>query len=50
MRADALQIGQNLLEVEKQKDMPIMIKPVDMDKVKKFFLNEARQLKKQIFK
>jgi predicted nucleotidyltransferase component of viral defense system len=50
MRADALQIGQSLMEVEKQIDMPIMIKKVDMNKVKKFFLNEAKRLKKEIFK
>lgn len=50
MRADALQIGQNLMEVEKQIDMPIMIKKVNMNKLKKFFLNEAKRLKKEIFK
>ena len=50
IRTDALQIGQNLMEVEKQKDMPIMIKKVDFDKVKIFFLDEALKLKKDIFK
>ena len=50
MSADALQVGQNLLEVEKQIDMPIMIKKVNLNKVKEFFLNEAKDLKKDIFK
>ncbi|KKQ37682.1 MAG: hypothetical protein US54_C0028G0008 [Candidatus Roizmanbacteria bacterium GW2011_GWA2_37_7] len=50
MKADALQVGQNLLEVEKQIDMPIMIKKVDMNKVTKFFLNEAKKLENKIFK
>lgn len=50
MSADALQVGQNLLEVEKQIDMPIMIKRVNLNSVKKFFLNEAKMLEKEIFK
>lgn len=50
MSADALQVGQNLLEVEKQIDMPIMIKQVNLNSVKKFFLNEAKMLEKEIFK
>ena len=50
MSADALQVGQNLLEVEKQVDMPIMIKKVSLTDVKKFFLNEAKMLEKEIFK
>ena len=50
MKADALQVGQNLMEVEKQIDMPIMIKQVNFDNVKAFFLNEAKKLKKEIFK
>jgi len=50
MKADALQVGTNLLEVEKQIDMPIMIKKVNIDDVKKFFLNEAKKMKKEVFK
>lgn len=50
MRADVLQVGQNLLEVRKQIDMPFMIKQVDMNKVITFFLSEAAKLKNQIFK
>lgn len=49
MKADALQVGQNLLEVERLIDMPIMIKAVNLDDVKKFFLNEAKNLEKEIF-
>lgn len=50
MRADALQIGQSLLEVEKKVDMPIMIKQVNLNEVKKFFFNQARMLEREIFK
>lgn len=50
IQADALQVGQNLLEVEQQIDMPIMIKKVNMIKVKDFFLKEAKKLKNKIFK
>lgn len=49
MRADALQIGQNLLEVEKQVDMPLMIKPIDIKDIRKFFLNQAKKLERDIF-
>lgn len=50
MSADALQVGQNLLEVKKRIDMPVMIKKVNMNVVKRFFLNEARLLDKEVFK
>lgn len=50
MRADALQVGQNLLEVEKQIDMPIMVRQINLNNVKKFFLNEAKKLGKEVFK
>ena len=50
MQADALQVGQNLLEVEKQIDMPIMIKKINMNKVKEFFFREAQKLENKIFK
>lgn len=50
MRADVLQVGQNLLEVEKQIDMPFMIQKIDMDKVRDYFLNEAKKLGSSIFK
>jgi hypothetical protein len=50
MKADALQVGQNLLEVENQIDMPNMIKKIDMVKVKDFFFKEAKKLGSSIFK
>ena len=50
MQADSLQVGQNLLEVEKQIDMPIMIKKINMNKVKEFFFREAQKLENKIFK
>ncbi len=50
MQADALQVGQNLLEVRKQIDMPIMIKKIEMNTVIKYFLKEAKKFKIEIFK
>lgn len=50
MRVDALQVGQNLLEVEKQIDMPIMIKKINLKNIQNFFLNEAKKLEKDIIK
>lgn len=50
METDALQIGQNLLEVKKQIDMPVMIKGINMNVVTAFFLNEAEKLENKIFK
>ena len=49
MQTDALQVGQNLLEVDKQIDMPIMIKKIDINKVKEFFYKEAKKLENKIF-
>ena len=50
MRADALQVGQNLMQVEQQIDMPIMIKKININEVRKFFKNTAKNLEKDIFK
>lgn len=50
MRADSLQIGQNLLEARNLVDMPLMIKKINLEEVQKFFLKEARKLSKQILK
>ena len=50
MKVDSLQLGESLLEVKNLADMPKMIKKVDLNNVRKFFLNEARILKKEIFK
>ncbi len=47
---DPLQLGENLLQVNALQDMPIMIKEVDMKKVRQFFLAEAKSLQKKIFK
>lgn len=50
MRADPLQIGQNLLEVRNIADMPLMIKKVNLKEVQRFFETQAKKLGKQIFK
>lgn len=49
MKVDALQLGENLLQVETLADMPVMVKKIDMDKIKTFFLTEAKKLDKKIF-
>ena len=49
MKVDALQLGENLLQVKILADMPVMVKKIDMDKVKTFFLTEAKKLDKKIF-
>lgn len=43
-------LGENLMQVSNLQDMPIMIKEVDMKKVLRFFLIEAKKLQKEIFK
>lgn len=50
MKADSLQIGENLLEVKNLADMPRMIKKVDLSKVQDFFLKELKKLKTEIWK
>jgi predicted nucleotidyltransferase component of viral defense system len=50
MRADPLQVGQNLIEVQSLVDMPYMIQKLDIAKVRVFFLKEARKLTKSILK
>jgi len=45
---DPLQLGENLLQVNELSDMPVMLKDVDMKKVKKYFLSEAKKLKSKI--
>lgn len=50
MGVDSLQIGQNLLQVKALADMPILIKEVDMEKVKEYFINEVRKLEPNIWK
>lgn len=50
IKADALQIGQNLLQVKTLADMPIMLKKVDLKKVRTFFLGEIKRLEGEIWK
>lgn len=50
MTVDPLELGQNLLEVRNLVDMPLMIKKVDIEAVKNFFLQEAKTLEKKILK
>lgn len=49
MKADALQIGENLLLVKSLKDMPIMVKKINLRDVEAFFIREAGKLKKAIW-
>lgn len=48
MKTDALQVGQNLLEVKNMADMPIMVKKIDFKKIQDLFLTEAKKLGKKI--
>jgi hypothetical protein len=50
MKTDALQVGENLLKVLSLKDMPLMLKKVDLKKMQIFFLNEAKKLKNEVWK
>jgi len=50
MKTDALQIGQNLLQVRTIADMPIMRQKVDLDSVRAFFLHEINNLEHGIWK
>ncbi len=45
---DPLQLGENLLLVQELKDIPIMLKEVNFEEMKKFYLQEAKKLKKEI--
>lgn len=47
---DPLQLGENLMQVDSLQDMPIMMKKVDMKKVRDFFRTEAKNLQKEILK
>lgn len=50
MRVDQLQLGENLLQVEHLEDMPIMLKDLEIKKMRQWFLNEAKKFKKEVFK
>lgn len=47
---DAIQLGAQLLKAKEVKDYPRMIKKIDHKEWQNFFLNEAKKLKKEIFK
>ncbi|MEK7544035.1 MAG: nucleotidyl transferase AbiEii/AbiGii toxin family protein [Patescibacteria group bacterium] len=49
IKVDPLQLGENLFQVKNLEDMPIMLKRFDRDKMKEFFLTEARKLEKGIW-
>jgi len=45
----AMQLGSRLLAASEASDYPRMIKPIDHNEWKEFFVEEARKLKKEIF-
>ncbi|HBQ51127.1 TPA: hypothetical protein DD690_04055 [Candidatus Daviesbacteria bacterium] len=47
---DLLLLGAKLKKVTQIKDLPRMLVPFDIKKMEKFFLNEAKKLKKEILK
>jgi len=47
---DPLQLGENLFQVGQLTDMPIMLKKVNLREVRRFFLLEAKSLRKEILK
>ena len=46
---DAIQLGSRLLEATEVADYPRMLKKIDHQEWKQFFVEEARKLKKEIF-
>jgi chemotaxis methyl-accepting protein methylase len=46
----SLELGTRLLETAKITDYPRMLKKIDHEEWKKFFIEEARKLQKEIFK
>lgn len=50
MKTDSLQLGENLLQVKTLKDMPEMVKKLDLLQVQDFFLKELKELKTKIWK
>lgn len=48
MKVDALQLGENLIQVKTLADLPKMIKKVDLEEVKKFFLEKAKKLESRV--
>ncbi|OGG00637.1 hypothetical protein A2Y99_05325 [Candidatus Gottesmanbacteria bacterium RBG_13_37_7] len=49
MKVDNLQLGENLLQVKSLRDMPRMIKKIDLVNVQNYFLNEIDNLKSNIW-
>lgn len=50
MKADNLQLGENLLQVKNLADMPRMIKKIELSKVQDFFLKELKKLQTEIWR
>lgn len=50
MKADALQISENLLMVRKLEDMPVMIKKLDRKKMEDFFVGEIKKLEGEVWR
>ncbi len=46
---DPLQLGENILQVNHLEDLPIMLKTLDMNKVRQYFMTEAKKLKQEVF-
>lgn len=49
IKVDPLQLGENLFQVTKLEDMPIMLEKFDRKKMERFFLSEAKKLEKGIW-
>ena len=47
---DPVQLGSRLLQARELADYPRMLKPIDHNEWKQFFVQEARKLKKEIFR
>lgn len=50
IRVDPLQLGENLLKVDQLADRPIMLKELDIKKMRRYFLDLAGKLSQKIFK
>ena len=46
---DPFQLGENLLKVKGLEEMPIMLKKINIKEMRSFFLNEAKNLEKEIW-
>lgn len=47
---DPIQLGTQLIKATEVKDYPLMLKKIDHKEWQNFFINEAKKLKKEIFK